>query len=60
MKSIGPSHTGAIARFGAWSKRAAIISLGGLPSRSGDCSYPSFLHHFLFLIISIKQSKIKR
>lgn len=36
------------ARFGARSKRAVIISLGGVPSRSGDYSNScSFLHRFL-------------
>jgi hypothetical protein len=35
------------ARFGAWSERNVIISVRGLPSRSGDyLIFCSFLHHF--------------
>jgi hypothetical protein len=48
------------ARFGAWSKKAVIISLGSLLSRSGDYLLMSFfLHHFLENITVLK-SKITR
>lgn len=48
-------------RFGAWSERTMIISLGGLPSRSGDYPnnllFPSlFLIYFCFLLSQNKQS----
>ena len=48
------------ARFGAWSKKAVIISLGGLPSRSGDYFKISFfLHHFFYFNIFYKNQRNK-
>ena len=53
MESIGRTHTGAYARFGAWSKRAAIISLGVYIPFRRLFLIPLFFITFLFFSISM-------